>query len=306
MHFEDLGRALRGTGAQLWINEPMSRHTTFRVGGRAALFVRPQTREQAAAVHAVLRESGAPRYVLGRGSNLLAEDCDLPLAAVQFSDSFSGVERLGETLLYARAGTPLTDLCRAARDASLSGLEFAYGIPGTVGGGVYMNAGAYGGELADAIVRVDFLDPEGRPHSMDRRELNFSYRHSPFTGSGCWILGAAFALKAGAREEISAAMEELLARRREKQPLEYPSAGSTFKRPAGAYAAELIDRCGLKGFSVGGAQVSEKHAGFVINRGGASCADILQLISEVQRIVLEKTGFELEREVRILGPDGER
>ena len=205
---------------------------------------------------------------------------------------------LEENILQVRQNIAL-----AAREAGLAGLEFAYGIPGQVGGGVYMNAGAYGGEFRDVLVSADFLDEEGKFQTLPVEQLEMGYRHSLFTGKSCTILSAVFRLEKDPEgpAAVAARMEEIFSRRREKQPLEWPSAGSTFKRPEGAYAAALIDQCGLKGFQVGGARVSEKHAGFVINAGDAICADVLALIGEVQRIVREKTGFVLEPEVEVTG-----
>lgn len=228
----------------------------------------------------------------------------LERAVIYLGENFSAIRRNDERHLYAQAGASLTRLCRTAAGFSLSGLEFAYGIPGSVGGGIYMNAGAYGGELKDVVESVDYLDEDGNRHTLTVQELAFGYRRSMFSYRKCCILGASFALVPGDHQAIAARMEDVMQRRREKQPLEYPSAGSTFKRPEGAYAAELIDRCGLKGVSVGDAQVSEKHAGFLINRGNATCADMLGLIEIVRRTVLEQTGFLLEREVELLETEG--
>ena len=206
----------------------------------------------------------------------------------------------GETLI-ADAGVGLNALCRMAQNESLTGLEFAYGIPGTVGGGVFMNAGAYGGEIRDVCLWVEYLDEEGNVHKLSRNELAFDYRKSIFSSHPEWcILRAAFELKKGRAKAIEEKMEELIGRRKEKQPLEYPSAGSVFKRPEGYYAAALIDECGLKGRSVGAAQVSEKHAGFIINKGGATCRDVLSLIKEIQETVLREKGVMLECEIKEL------
>lgn len=296
---EKLFSQFQGEGIPCLAGEPMSRHTTFRIGGPARLFVTPRDPEEVRRVLTAAREAGVPWFVLGKGSNLLVGDGGIP-GVVLSMEKLSAVRREGEKL-RAQGGASLMAVCRAAQEASLAGLEFAYGIPGQVGGGVYMNAGAYGGELRDVVESVEYLDEAGEPRTLSGEGLEFGYRRSFFTGKGCVILSALFALTPGDPGAIAAGMEEFYRRRREKQPLEWPSAGSTFKRPQGAYAAALIDQCGLKGFRVGGAMVSEKHAGFVINAGGATCADVLELIRRVQKIVEEKTGFVLEPEVRVTG-----
>ncbi len=288
-------------GIPLKTEEPMSRHTTFRIGGPAEYYACPKAPEEAAALAAVCRRQGIPCFVLGRGSNLLVGDGGLP-GLTMAMEGMAAVTVEGDCV-RAEAGATLSAVCIAARDAGLTGLEFAYGIPGQVGGGVYMNAGAYGGELRDVLAEAAFLDEAGERRVLPVEELGMGYRHSLFTGRGCIILSALFRLQRDPEgpAAVGARMEEIYSRRKEKQPLEWPSAGSTFKRPEGAYAAALIDQCGLKGLQVGGAKVSEKHAGFVINAGGASCADVLALIGEVQRVVKEKTGYSLEPEVRVTG-----
>ncbi len=301
MEFEQTARRLRAQGIACVQQEPMSRHTSFGVGGPAALFIRPRGADQVGRTLALLGQGGLPWFLLGRGTNLLVADSPLPLAVVHLGRGFDAVTREDEQTVYAQAGAALMDVCRRARDWGLAGLEFAYGIPGAVGGGVYMNAGAYGGELKGVVARVDYLDEEGRLQTASGEALEFGYRHSAFTDRPRWILGAAFRLAPGDPEEIGVLMEDIYGRRKAKQPLEYSSAGSTFKRPEGAYAAALIDQCGLKGYRVGGAQVSEKHAGFILNRDGATCADILELIRQVQEKVYKETGFRLEREVKLLG-----
>ncbi len=278
----------------------MAAHTTFRVGGAAPVLIEPRSEQQAIASIKYCRQYKIPVFILGRGSNLLVSDDPLPLAVLHLGEGYSSLQRTGPEEITAQSGALLMNLCRMARDLELSGLEFAYGIPGSVGGGVYMNAGAYGGELKDVVTRVRYLDEEGAIQEASGEELAFSYRRSLFSGRGCLILSAAFRLHPGRREEISAAMEDYMERRRSKQPLEYGSAGSTFKRPEGAYASALIDQCGLKGYTVGGAQVSEKHAGFVINRGGATCAQIKAVMAHVAATVEEQTGFRLEPEIRML------
>ena len=287
---------LSGAGIPLLPQEPMSRRTTFGIGG-PALLIRPQNREQLQAAVAICRGVGQPPFILGRGSNLLVSDAGIARPVIQLGEGLSVVVRQGDTLRCG-AGAALISVCLQAARAGLSGLEWAYGIPGSLGGGVYMNAGAYGGELKDVVAEVTYLDENGDFCTASGDELQFGYRHSVFQQRECCIVEAVLALVPGRESEIRAAMEDYMNRRREKQPLEYGSAGSTFKRPAGNYASALVDRCGLKGLAVGGAEVSQKHAGFIINRGGATAAEVLQLIAEVQRTVREKTGYELECEVK--------
>ncbi len=287
---------LSGAGIPLLPQEPMSRRTTFGIGG-PALLIRPQNREQLQAAVAICRGVGQPPFILGRGSNLLVSDAGIARPVIQLGEGLSTVVRQGGTLRCG-AGAALISVCLQAARAGLSGLEWAYGIPGSLGGGVYMNAGAYGGELKDVVAEVTYLDENGDFCTASGDALQFGYRHSVFQQRECCIVEAVLALVPGRESEIRAAMEDYMNRRREKQPLEYGSAGSTFKRPAGNYASALVDRCGLKGLAVGGAEVSQKHAGFIINRGGATAAEVLQLIAEVQRTVREKTGYELECEVK--------
>ena len=287
---------LSGAGIPLLPQEPMSRRTTFGIGG-PALLIRPQNREQLQTAVALCRGAGQPPFILGRGSNLLVSDAGIARPVIQLGEGLSTVVRQGDTLRCG-AGAALISVCLQAARAGLSGLEWAYGIPGSLGGGVYMNAGAYGGELKDVVAEVTYLDENGDFCTASGDALQFGYRHSVFQQRECCIVEAVLALAPGRESEIRAAMEDYMNRRREKQPLEYGSAGSTFKRPAGNYASALVDRCGLKGLAVGGAEVSQKHAGFIINRGGATAAEVLQLIAEVQRTVREKTGYELECEVK--------
>lgn len=287
---------LSGAGIPLLPQEPMSRRTTFGIGG-PALLLRPQNREQLQTAVALCRGAGQPPFILGRGSNLLVSDAGIARPVIQLGEGLSAVVRQGDTLRCG-AGAALISVCLQAARAGLSGLEWAYGIPGSLGGGVYMNAGAYGGELKDVVAEVTYLDENGDFCTASGEALQFGYRRSVFQQRECCIVEAVLALAPGRESEIRAAMEDYMNRRREKQPLEYGSAGSTFKRPAGSYASALVDRCGLKGLAVGGAEVSQKHAGFIINRGGATAAEVLQLIAEVQRTVREKTGYELECEVK--------
>ena len=280
-------------------NEPLAAHCTFKIGGPAQLFVQPQTEQQLCSAAALCKEQAVRYYLLGNGSNILFADEGFAGVVLDVSALGSDIAVEGN-MLTAGAGVRLTALCRAALEHGLSGLEFAYGIPGTVGGAVYMNAGAYGGEMKDVLTVVRYLTAEGEVVQASAAELDLSYRHSIFEENGGCILSAQFALQPGNAADIRAKMDELMAKRVEKQPLDKPSAGSTFKRPAGAFAAALIDQCGLRGFRHGGAAVSDKHCGFVVNLGGATCADVLALCDEVRAIVKEKTGYELEKEIRVV------
>lgn len=294
-----LVRALRAEQLPALQGEPLSRHTTFQIGGPAAVFCRPETPAQLLRTLELCREHGVRSYLLGNGSNTLFSDAGFDGAVVCTVEMKSPVTVSGN-VLRAAAGAPLGAVCRKAQQAGLAGLAFAFGIPGTVGGAVYMNAGAYGGELKQVLRRVTFLDRALRLDSQPVQELALGYRTSRFETEGGVILEAEFSLTPGDPAAIEAEMQELMARRREKQPLELPSAGSTFKRPKGAFAGALIEQAGLRGFAVGGAAVSTKHCGFVVNTGGATCADVVALTEEVARIVYEKTGYRLEREIRVV------
>lgn len=290
---------LQKAGIPLAEQEPMTRRTTFGIGG-PALLLRPRSRAELQAAMTLCREAGEEPFILGRGSNLLVSDSGIARPVIQLDGDFTAITREGNTLRCG-AGASLIAVCRAAAENSLSGIEWGYGIPGSLGGGVYMNAGAYGGELRDVLTEVTFLDEAGEYRTLPADELSLSYRHSIFEERlGCVIVEAVLTLTPGDPAAIRAAMEDYMSRRREKQPLEYGSAGSTFKRPVGNYASALVDQCGLKGLSVGGAEVSRKHAGFIINRGGATAADVRELIAEVQRIVREKTGYTLECEIKYI------
>lgn len=290
---------LQKAGIPLAEQEPMTRRTTFGIGG-PALLLRPRSRAELQATMTLCREAGEEPFILGRGSNLLVSDSGISRPVIQLDGDFTAITREGNTLRCG-AGASLIAVCRAAAENSLSGIEWGYGIPGSLGGGVYMNAGAYGGELRDVLTEVTFLDEAGEYRTLPAAELSLSYRHSIFEDRpGTVIVGAVLTLTPGDPAAIRAAMEDYMSRRREKQPLEYGSAGSTFKRPVGNYASALVDQCGLKGLSVGGAEVSRKHAGFIINRGGATAADVRELIAEVQRIVRDKTGYTLECEIKYI------
>ena len=286
----------------LW-DEPMKNHTSFKIGGPAAALCVPKDRRQLRELVGFVQREGVDSWYIGNGSNLLVSDEGLNGVAILLDSGFDGEIELDGTVLLAPAGKKLSAVCAAACAAGLTGLEFAYGIPGSVGGAVYMNAGAYGGEMKDRLLWVEYLAPTGEIVRLEQEQLSLSYRHSRFMEEGMegsCIVRAAFGLQRGEKAAIQSEMDRILNQRRQKQPLEYPSAGSTFKRPQGAFAAQLIDKCGLKGFTVGGAQVSKKHAGFVINTGKATCADVLELTRQVRECVQEKTGYLLELEVRQL------
>lgn len=288
------------TYARVSENEPLSAHTGFRTGGTARLAVFPDDVAAFVSVVGLIREAGVRHFILGGGRNVLATDAGYD-GVIVFTGGLRDIRIADDTKIFCEAGVALRDLCIFAADHGLSGLEFAYGIPGTVGGAVYMNAGAYGGEIGDVIETVGALLPDGRITDIPAKDCGFGYRTSRFQKTpGAAVLHATFALSSGDGAEIRAKMDDIMARRVEKQPLEYPSCGSTFRRPEGAYASELIDRCGLKGLSAGGAAVSGKHAGFIVNTGDATSADILRLIGDVRDRVLNETGTLLETEVVIL------
>lgn len=282
--------------------EPMRDHTTFRIGGPAELFIRAENQVIASAVLHKAYELCVPVTIIGRGSNLLVSDDGIEGVVLMMEDEKSTPVMADETIIRCPAGVSLGKLCAFACAQSLTGLEFAWGIPASVGGAIYMNAGAYGGEIRDSLVAVEYLDSRGVRHEMETSQMEFGYRKSWFMSHpGCLITEALFQLKKGDKPTIRRIMEEHMEARKEKQPLEYPSAGSTFKRPPGAYASQLIDQCGLKGRQIGGAMVSKKHAGFLINYEDATCQDVRLLIQEVQREVERQTGFFLKCEVRMVG-----
>ena len=284
----------------LLASEPLANHTSFRIGGPALRMAFPQNAEQLVLLLNFARECGAAPYVMGNGTNLLFPDSGVERLIINTRD-MAQIEPCGENRIKAGAGASLARVANFACRQGLAGLEFAHGIPGSVGGAVCMNAGAYGGEMAQVIEGVGVLFPDSGVKYMPCTDMDFGYRHSMLAECpNAVVLYAVFALQIGDSGAIRARMDELMARRRASQPLEYPSAGSTFKRPEGHFAGRLIEEAGCKGLTIGGAQVSEKHAGFVINAGGASCADVLALMAEVQRRVKERSGVTLEPEVRIV------
>ena len=295
-------RALSGEGQTL-ISEPMRLHTTFRVGGPADVLFLPRTEAELSGAIMAARDAGAPVTVVGNGSNLLVRDGGIRGLVIRLGENFSGIHIDG-TLLTARAGDLLSCAAREALNAGLTGLEFASGIPGSVGGGMAMNAGAYGGQLSDVAESLRVMDARtGEVTETPASQMNYGYRTSAALTAGNIVTLARLRLRPGAPAEIRALMDDLNQRRRDKQPLSQPSAGSTFKRPEGHFAGALIEGAGLKGVCVGGAMVSPKHAGFIVNTGSATAADILNLIALVTARVYEKDGVMLEPEVRVLGED---
>lgn len=292
-------KAIMTTGSFV-TKEPMARHTTFRVGGDADVFAEP-TKEEVPAIIDYCRKEGIPVTVIGNGSNLLVGDKGIRGVVLCIGKGMSDVTVEGD-VITAGAGALLSKVAAAARDASLTGMEFAAGIPGSLGGAVVMNAGAYGGEMKDILVDVTYLTPGGEIVTVPATELDLSYRHSAIMEMpGSVVLEARIRLQKGDKEAIQAQMSELAAKRQEKQPLNFPSAGSTFKRPEGYFAGKLIEDAGLRGFTMGHAQVSEKHCGFVVNLGGATAAEIRSLMEEVTKRVRENSGVELVPEVRFVG-----
>ena len=280
-------------------DEPLARYTGFRTGGPSTVLI-PTEESSFVEAYRTIINNHIPFFVLGNGSNVLALDEGFYGVVLVTKRALNHIS-VDETTITSGAGISLSELCRVALNHDLTGLEFAYGIPGTIGGAVYMNAGAYGSEICNVLNKVVYLDEDGNYREKTLSELDLSYRHSIFQAQKNWIiLSASFSLEKGDHDTILGKMNELLNRRIEKQPLDYPSCGSTFKRPVGSYASKLIDECGLKGFSIGGAAVSEKHAGFVINKNKATTSDILELCHYVQHTVKDATGFDLELEIEFL------
>lgn len=290
-------------GEHVLPDEPMKFHTTFRVGGPARYLVEPQSVAELRAVIALCHAQKIPWYIVGNGSNLLVSDEGYDGVVIHLFRNMSAM-RVEGTCLMLQAGVQTVRAAKFALEHSLTGLEFASGIPGTIGGAMVMNAGAYGGEMKDVVRRVRVLLPDGTEQDYSGEEMQFGYRRSRVAAEGGIVLEAELELAQGDAESIRARMEELKQKRLSKQPLEYPSAGSTFKRPEGYFAGKLIEEAQLRGFQIGGAQVSEKHCGFVINRGDATASQIWELIGEVQRRVYEQSGVRLEPEVKLLGFDG--
>ena len=286
-------------GVDLRFNEPLAQHTSFRIGGPAEVMAFPANAEELSAIlHAAAALQTAPA-ILGAGTNVLAPDEGLPGLCICLKDALDGMELLDGDRIRIMAGVTMTRAAVFAAKHGLSGMEFAHGIPGTVGGGVYMNAGAYGGEIRDICESVDVMDMAGNLRTLSSEQMQFSYRHSCLEDEGGIVVSAVFRLIPGNADEIKAKMKQLQGKRSASQPLDLPSAGSAFKRPVGGYAAALIDQAGLKGFSVGGAAISTKHAGFAVNLGGAAADDVKNLLQQVSDRVYEHSGIRLEPEVRI-------
>ena len=299
-HLREFVTLLQMADIDLKQGEPMCRHTTFQIGGPVAVMAFPNSPEQVGEILKIARRYEITPMILGAGSNILAPDEGLDTVVIELRTAMNRVKERSKGEFEAQAGAEMARLATFAMERGYTGLEFAHGIPGTVGGGVYMNAGAYGGEMCQVVTGVTAMDRAGNLLDIPADKLDLSYRHSRFMNEDLVILSVRVKLEKGDREEIRAKMAELMTRRRTSQPLELPSAGSTFKRPATGYAAAMIEAAGLKGLRVGDAQVSEKHAGFVVNRGRATCKDVLRLMEQVQDRVEQDTGVRLEPEVRIL------
>ena len=290
----DLAKIL---GCEARKDEPLSRHTTFKIGGTADAYIKVTTLSSLSAILKECEESDIDYLILGNGSNVLVSDDGYRGVVIRLDGDFRKISLVDDTTIYCGAGATLAALSKFALKCGLTGLEFAWGIPGTVGGAVFMNAGAYGGEMKDVALSVTALTPDGEIREVPAEELALGYRTSIFKTNGDIILFAKYKLAQGDPAAIKEKMDDVMNRRKTKQPLEYPSAGSVFKRPEGAFAGTLIEQCGLKGKTVGGAQVSEKHAGFIINIGGATCDDVMGLVKLVQDTVKAETGYFLEREI---------
>lgn len=288
----------KSLGCQFEENVPMSSKTSFKTGGNAELMLYPDSVDSLLKLLDVCKKNNVKTYIIGNGSNILVSDNGLSGVVFRLSGNMSKIELIDEQTVFCQCGASMKSLCNFALENSLSGLEFAYGIPGTAGGAAYMNAGAYGGEMKDVLFKCEHIDSDGNIGSFEGNELNLGYRKSVYSDKDFIITGLYLKLKKGNRDDIKSLMNENLFKRKDKQPLEYPSAGSTFKRPEGYFAGKLIEDSHLKGFSVGGAQVSEKHAGFVINKGNATTADILALIKHIQDEVYKNFKVKLETEVK--------
>ena len=281
------------------VDEPMSKHTTFKIGGNAKVVAYPSNEEQISQIVKFTKENEIRLLTVGNGSNLLVADEGIDACVMILDDHFAGIKLIDDETIFALSGTLLIKVCRFAYENGLSGLEFAYGIPGSCGGGAFMNAGAYGGEMKDVMFRCSHIDQNGDRGFLEGDDMRLGYRHSAYYDNGCIITGVYLKLKKADKAEIKSKMDDFMSRRREKQPLEYPSAGSTFKRPEGYFAGALIQECNLKGKRVGGAEVSEKHAGFVINKGNATCKDVLDLCELVSDTIKKEKGVSLEMEIRV-------
>ena len=300
MSFDKIYDYAKSIGCQAQRDVPMSKYTTFRIGGNAAVMLTPTADEQLASIIKKCKEENIKPFIIGNGSNMLISDNGLDTVVINMCRPEPKIELVNGDTVVCDAGATMSKVCNFALENGLTGLEFAFGIPGSAGGAAYMNAGAYGGEMKDVLVECRHIDRDGNFGSLNGEELGLAYRTSAYEHNGYIITSLVMKLSKGNKDEIRAKMQELLQRRKDKQPLEYPSAGSTFKRPEGYFAGALIEECGLKGYSVGGAQVSEKHAGFVINKGSATAKDVLSLIKYIQDKVFSEKGVMLEPEVRLI------
>ena len=299
--YNEIALFAENCGATVIKDAPMKKYTSFRCGGNASVLVIPDSVDTLKKIIDFCNIQNIKPLIIGNGSNLLVTDNGINGVVIKIGSNISKIELLDETTIRCEAGASLKSLCMFALENSLSGLEFAYGIPGTLGGAVYMNAGAYGGEMKDVLVSVTHIDSDGNIGELIHDDLNLRYRGSAYTDNNYTIVSAVMKLQKADKKDIKAAMDDKLQKRKDKQPLEYGSAGSTFKRPEGYFAGALIEQSGLKGYTVGGAQVSEKHAGFVINKDNATSTDVINLIKDVQNIVYDKFGVMLETEVKIIG-----
>lgn len=281
------------------LNARLDGYTSFKIGGDADIMLFPDSLDTLAQLVRLINEQGLPLFVIGKGSNLLVGDDGFKGVIINTAQ-LDKIELIGEDTIRCQCGISLARLCRFALDNSLSGLEFAYGIPGSAGGAAYMNAGAYGGEMKDVLIECTHISPDGTTGAFTADELKLDYRRSAYTNSSLIIASLTLKLQKGDKDAVKAKMDDLIARRKDKQPLEYPSAGSTFKRPEGYFAGALIEQCGLKGYRIGGAEVSRKHAGFIINADHATCKDVLDLIKHCKETVYNQTGVVLEPEVKII------
>lgn len=292
---------IKKENAEICTNESMKNHTSFRIGGNADCFCEVKDVASLRNIIRLCREFDTPYFILGLGSNLLVSDKGIEGVVIKLGGEFNEITLSEGNTVRCGAGSTLARLCNFARNMSLGGLEFAWGIPGSVGGAVYMNAGAYDGEIKDTVCSVDYMDKNGSIKRCKKEDLDFSYRHSAFTDTDNIIISATFRLVPKPQHEISERMQELMERRKTKQPINHPSAGSVFKRPEGYYAAALIEECGLKGYEYGGAQVSPKHSGFIVNDNGASAEDVLGLIEHIKKVVKEQKDVDLSCEVKFIG-----
>lgn len=288
------------SGCKVIENEPLSNYTTFKIGGKASAVIFVNTVKVLSELLKACTEKNVSNFILGNGSNLLISDDGYVGIVFKLDGDFKKISLLEENTIYCGAGVSLAKLCKFALDHNLSGLEFAWGIPGTAGGAAFMNAGAYGGEMRNVLVSASYVTPDGEQGKYAAEEMDLSYRHSIFAENGYIISGIIVRLEADNHDNIRERMDDYMSRRRNKQPLEYPSAGSVFKRPVGYFAGGLIEQCNLKGVQIGGAQVSIKHAGFIVNKGGATCKDVCDLVEHIQKTVLEQTGVNLECEIKCI------